>query len=370
MNVFCLGAGKAGGRVVEQLLEYERQRKPDFISGAAACDTTAADLDALDLIPEDARVLFGATETNGQGFDGDAERGAAAAADEHRKLLEPTDDAPIAASDAFVVCAGLGGGTGGPTAAVLAERLSEVYDQPVYGVGIFSTATTDQQRASNTLRSLRQLVSKTDHVFGFDTAAWVKNEDEPISDETYDTLNAELARRLGTLFAAGEVTTADDVGASVVDASEIMNTLRGGGLATLGYSERPLPPRDTSVVGRLKRLVGDDAESVDQIDSLNRITTQTREAVRGQLTLSCDIGSASRGLLVITGRPAWLNRDAISQNQGWIEEQTGSLEVRNGDDPRPDADALSVLVLLGGINPTAQLTALQAVADAGDSGDA
>ncbi|WP_042664994.1 tubulin/FtsZ family protein [Haloferax sp. ATB1] len=367
MNVFCFGAGKAGGRVVEQLLQYERQLKADFIVGAAACDTTAADLDALEQVPEDARVLFGTAETNGEGFEGDAAGGTEAAKKEHRQLLEPTDDAPIAASDAFVVCAGLGGGTGGPTAAVIAERLSEMYDQPVYGVGVFSTSTTDPQRASNTLRSLRRLVSTTDHVFGFDTASRVK--EEPVSDETYDTLNAELARRLGTLFAAGEVTTADDVGESVVDASEIMNTLRGGGLATLGYSERPLPPRDTSVRGRLKRLIGDDTESVDQIDSLNRITTQTREAVRGQLTLPCDIGTASRGLLVITGRPAWLNRDAISQNQGWLEDQTGSLEVRNGDDPRPDADALSVLVVLGGVAPPERLTALQAVADGDDTND-
>jgi len=370
MNVFCFGTGKAGGNVVEQLLRYERQLKTDFIVGAAACDTTAADLDALELIPEDARVLFGTAETNGKGFESDAARGAEAAKREHRQLLEPTDSAPISASDAFVVCAGLGGGTGGPTAAVIAERLSELYDQPVYGVASFSTSTTDSRCASNTLRSLRQLVSATDHVFGFDTASRVKDEDEPVSEETYDTLDAELARRLGTLFAAGEVTTADDVGASVVDASEIMNTLRGGGLATLGYSERPLPPRDTSVVGRLKRLVGDDAESVDQIDSQSRITTQTREAVRGQLTLPCDIGTASRGLLVITGRPAWLNRDAISQNQGWLEDQTGSLEVRNGDDPRPDADALSVLVVLGGVAPPERLTALQAVADGDDPNDA
>ncbi len=36
-------------------------------------------------------------------------------------------------------------------------------------------------------------------------------------------------------------------------------------------SERPLPPRDTSVAWGVSRLVGDDAESVDQIESLNRI---------------------------------------------------------------------------------------------------
>jgi len=44
--------------------------------------------------------------------------------------------------------------------------------------------------------------------------------------------------RLGAIFVAGETTVSESVGQSVLDASEIINTLSDTDFATLGYASQ------------------------------------------------------------------------------------------------------------------------------------
>ena len=79
----------------------------------------------------------------------------------------------------------------------------------------------------NAARSLMTLVNEADNTFLFDNNAW-KNEGESVKN-AYKRLNDEIVRRFGVLFRAGEVGKMG-VGEMVVDSSEIINTLRGGGI--------------------------------------------------------------------------------------------------------------------------------------------
>mgnify|MGYP004446216459 FL=1 len=67
----------------------------------------------------------------------------------------------------------------------------------------------------------------------FNNSVW-KNDVESVKS-AYDRMNEEIVRRLGVLFRAGEVSKYG-VGDMVVDSSEIINTLRGGGISSIGYA--------------------------------------------------------------------------------------------------------------------------------------
>ena len=361
MKVFCFGVGNAGGAIADALWGYEETLQADFLVDAVVCDIATANFDQLAHIPTANQIRFGAA-TIDDGEATDATQIADLAEANHRQLVRGTDGAPVSKADAFLVCAGLGGNTGGGAAPVLAKHLQRIYQQPVYGVGVLPATRAGPQQAHTAVQALRRFVSVTDHVLAFDNETWLS---DGTTDKNYDSINADLAQRLGTLFAAGEVHS-DSVGESVVDASEIINTLHGGGVATLGYASSELPEEqnDSGWFG-LKRFFGSPQPTdVDPIESQERITTQTREALLGRLTLPCDVQSASRGLVVVGGPPAWLNRDAIEQSRAWVEEQTDSRAIRGGDYPQPDSSQVEVLTLLGGVSPAKRLEALRSVAEA------
>ena len=103
-------------------------------------------------------------------------------------------------------------------------------------------------------------------------------------------------------------------------------------------------------MGILSRLGGKRAE-VDELDAVNRITSTVRRAALGRLTLPCDIHSAGRALVVVSGPPEYLSRKGIENARRWLEENTGTMEIRGGDYPVPDSDSehVAALVLLSGI---------------------
>ncbi|MFK8214162.1 tubulin/FtsZ family protein [Haloferax volcanii] len=359
MKVLCFGMGQAGGNVLDALLRYEQRTNADYVVDAVAYNTASADLRGLDLVPEENRILFGADEVSGHGVGADNELAAELAERDSRQLLRGTDGAPTSTADAFLIFAGLGGGTGSGAAPVLAKHLNRIYEQPIYGVGILPAADEGALYSRNAARSLRAFVDVTDHVFAFDNGAWAESGEDVA--QAHDTMNEELVRRLGILFASGEVAESGTVAESVVDSSEVINTLRGGGISTIGYAASELPESDGGGFS-IKGLLGGDSSSTDELDSINRITTQTRKAVLGQLTLPCDVDSASRGLVVVSGPPEWLNRKAVERSRTWVEEQTGSMEVRGGDYPLSESNHVGVLVLLGDVSRSDRVAEIRSTA--------
>ncbi|AFK19803.2 cell division protein ftsZ [Haloferax mediterranei ATCC 33500] len=361
MKVLCFGMGQAGGNVLDALIQYEKRTNADFLIDAVAYNTASADLRGLEHVPESNRILFGADEVSGHGVGADNELAAELAERDSRQLLRGTDGTPTSQADAFMIFAGLGGGTGSGAAPVLAKHLKRIYNQPVYGVGILPAADEGGLYSRNAARSLKTFVDVTDHVFAFDNGAWSQSGEDVA--QAHDSMNETLVRRLGILLASGEVSDSGTVAESVVDSSEIINTLRGGGISTIGYAASELPTdADDSSGFSIKGLLGKKSSSVDELDSINRITTQTRKAVLGRLTLPCDVDSAARGLVIVSGPPEWLNRKAIERSRTWVEEQTQSMEVRGGDYPVPASNHIGVLVLLGDVARSDRIKEIQSTA--------
>jgi len=359
MKLAMIGFGQAGGKVVDKFLEYDAETGSNIVRAAVAVNSAKADLMGLQHIPEENRVLIGQSRVKGHGVGADNELGAEIAEEDIDEIQGSIDSIPVHEVDAFLVVAGLGGGTGSGGAPVISKHLKRIYTEPVYGMGILPGSDEGGIYTLNAARSFQTFVREVDNLLVFDNDSWRKTGESVQSG--YDEINSEIVRRFGILFGAGEVDQGQEIAESVVDSSEIINTLAGGGVSTIGFAEEEV--EETATGGLLSRFRGDeDQDTADTAHTTNRITSLVRKATLGRLTLPCEVDGAERALLVMAGPSKYLNRKGIERGRKWLEEQTGSMEVRGGDYPRDGSGRVSSVVLLSGVTNVPRIKELQQVA--------
>ncbi|MFC7059720.1 tubulin/FtsZ family protein [Halovenus salina] len=357
MKLAMIGFGQAGGKIVDKFLEYDARTGSGIVQSAVAVNTAEADLMGLENIPKSNRVLIGRARVKGHGVGADNELGAEIAEEDIGEIQGAIDSIPVHEIDAFLVVAGLGGGTGSGGSPVLAKHLKRIYTEPVYGLGILPGGDEGGIYTLNAARSFQTFVREVDNLLVFDNDAWRKTGESV--EGGYEEINDEIVRRFGVLFGAGEISADDDVAESVVDSSEIINTLEGGGVSTVGYDAEAVEEYDSG--GLLSRFKGGNKDDMETTNTTNRINSIVRKAALGRLTLPCEIEGTERALLVVSGPPEHLNRKGIEKGRGWLEDETGSMEVRGGDYPL-DEPSVAAAVLLSGVHDVPRIKELQQVA--------
>ena len=355
MKLAMIGFGQAGGKVVDKFLEYDQATGSGIVRSAIAVNTAKADLLGLEHIPEHRRVLIGQARVKGHGVGADNELGAEIAEADIDEIQGAVDAVPVHEIDAFLIVAGLGGGTGSGGSPVLAKQLKRIYTEPVYGLGILPGSDEGGIYTLNAARSLQTFVREVDNLLVFDNDAWRQTGESVESG--YEAINEEIVRRFGVLFGAGEVSAREEVAESVVDSSEVINTLASGGISTVGYDAEEVQSYGSG--GLLSRFRN--SPTPDSANTTNRITSLVRKAALGRLTLPCEIQGAERALLVVSGPSKYLNRKGIERGRKWVEEQTGSMEVRGGDYPLEEPN-VAASVLLSGVHNVPRIKELQQVA--------
>jgi cell division GTPase FtsZ len=359
MKLAMIGFGQAGGKIVDKFLEYDERTGSGIVRSAVAVNTAKADLLGLERVPEENRVLIGQARVKGHGVGADNELGAEIAEEDIDEIQGAIDNIPVHEVDAFLIIAGLGGGTGSGGSPVLAKHLKRIYTEPVYGMGVLPGGDEGGIYTLNAARSFQTFVREVDNLLVFDNDAWRKSGESV--EGGYSAINDEIVKRFGILFGAGEVDQGGAVAESVVDSSEIINTLAGGGVSTVGYAAEEVEKGQDG--GLLSRFKGDDSDDgMDTANTTNRITSLVRKAALGRLTLPCEIDGAERALLVMSGPPRHLNRKGIERGRKWLEEQTGSMEVRGGDYPVPESGYVAGVILLSGVHDVPRIKELQQVA--------
>jgi len=359
MRVFFIGFGQAGGKIVDMFIEQDKRSQTQSFRGLAV-NTARTDLMGLKNIELKDRLLIGQTVVKGHGVGTDNVTGARVTADEIDSIINAIDSRGTHDIDAFVIVAGLGGGTGSGGSPVLARHLKRIYREPVYAIGILPAPEEGRLYSYNAARSLSTLVNEADNTFIFDNSAW-KNEGESVKD-AYSRLNDEIVRRFGVLFRAGEVGKAG-VGEMVVDSSEIINTLRGGGISSVGYaiSEKVNPRAKQQSKGLFAGLTRNKKEKSEQVltgeDKSAKIIALVRRAMLGRLTLPCDYSTAERALVLLAGPPEEMDRKGVEKSKSWVEENIAGVEVRGGDYP-VQSDYIAAVVVLATIGNAPRITEL------------
>jgi cell division GTPase FtsZ len=342
MKSLLIGVGQAGGEVATALAEFDERFGFDAVLDAVAVNTAVADLRPLDC----PTVLVGEHRVDGNGVGADNELGATVMREDAGAVLDALDGRLTSRAEAVFVVAGLGGGTGSGGAPVLARELSRVYDVPVYGLGVLPGSDEGALPRVNAGRSLKTFAREADALLLVDNDAW-RTSGESVA-AGFERINEAIARRVGLLLASGEAT--DGVGESVVDASEVLNTLRGGGLAAVGYASAPA--------------------GTEAADNETVVPSVTREALLTGGSLP-EVRSAEAALLVVAGRPERIPRRGSERARQWLSEELDCRQVRGGDFPL-DSDRLAAIVLLGGVERSARVEAFleRARAAASEADDA
>jgi cell division GTPase FtsZ len=365
MRIFFVGFGQAGGKIVDMFIEQDKKLGRHSFR-AIAVNTARTDLMGLKHIELKDRILIGQTVVKGHGVGTDNAAGARITMDEADSIISAIDRRGTHDVDAFMIVAGLGGGTGSGGTPVLVRQLKRIYHEPVYVLGILPAPEEGKLYSFNAARSLTTLIKEADNTFVFDNSAW-KNEGESIKS-AFSHLNDEVVRRFGVLFRAGEMGKAG-VGEMVVDSSEIINTLRGGGISTVGYAIAAVTTdRSKStvsgIIGGIKSTLKK-REATEEVllgeDRTAKIISLVRRAMLGRLTLPCDFSTAERALVLLAGPPDELDRKGIEKAKSWVEENIAGVEVRGGDYP-VSSNYVAAVVLLSTIGNAPRIRELTDIA--------
>jgi cell division GTPase FtsZ len=346
MRVGVIGIGQAGGRIADHLVYHSLWgRHQGIVPFALAVNSAQADLLGLKTIQKKDRVLVGQTVVKGHGVGLNRKIGAKVAKHGLHTIMHSVTDKVVHHVDAFLVVAGLGGGTGSGGAPVIISKLRQVYEEPIYLIGILPTEDEGKLMAMNAIECLQEVEGLVNGILLFDNDVWKK---EGIALETgYSIMNHELVKPLPLMLGAGEATN-DRVGIKVIDASDIINSWEG--LSYVGYSEvKAKTARDKFLFFKKK------SSSLDQLSPAMRCYTAIRNAATLRLTGECDIKKAKKALMIIAGPPDELNMEGFSHAKSWLESSIGTPEVRGGDCPIKGWDSVAGLVLLSGFTEIPRL---------------
>jgi len=345
MRVGVIGLGQCGGRLADILAYHSLWgRHQGIVPFAIAANSAQADLLGLQTISKKDRVLMGQTVMKGHGVGLRRHIGAQVTKQSLHSIMHAVTEKVVHHVDAFLVIAGLGGGTGSGGLPVIVSKLKQVYEEPVYALCVLPSEDEGQLMALNTAECLTELDGIVDGILLFDNDLW-KKEGMPL-ETSYGMMNYELIKPLPLLFGAGE-SEKKAVGIKVIDASDIMASWTG--FAYVGYSEM----KATNVGDRLKFFKK--KHSIEQLDPAMRCYTAIRNAATLRLTGACDIRKAKKALMIIAGPPSELNMEGFSHAKNWLENQIGTPEVRGGDCPIRGWDSIAGVVMLSGYDEVPRL---------------
>lgn len=369
MKLAVVGVGQAGGRIATTVSSFSsRLSSGSSFVGPIAVNAAEADLAGLDL-PAEQTVLIGADRLNGGGTGTDNHLGAEVAETDIEAVHGSVDQLPTYDIDAFLVVAGLGGGTGSGGAPVIARHLRISYDLPVYALGVLPGRSEVSLHTVNAVESLKTLQTTADNTLVFANDALTpsgepaqeqeQKQEQEQERESYTQLNREIARRVQMICTAGAPDTVADTQLQpqqVVDASEVIQTLEHDTTSTIGLAAATVDTQartDGGVLARISDVLSsrdeDDpeptAEPAEQAG--HAIETLTRKAVFGSTALT-DPPTAQSALLLVSGPPDELDRAGLGEAQSWLSDVTGTAAVRTGDLPVAGS-TLRVLVLLSGV---------------------
>jgi cell division GTPase FtsZ len=357
MKLAVVGFGNAGGKITDRIVEYETQTERSLCRFTAVVNSARIDLQKLEYVPQRSQILVGETDerSKGHGAGADPDLGAELTRQDLGEVQRVLDNVPLHDVDAFLVIAGLGGGTGSGGGPVFAEALGERYGEPVYGLGVLPSGDEGGRASLNAARSIRSFVDSTDATIAFDNDAW--REGTQSIESGYEQTNLEIAKRIVALLAPGEY-DGSPVSENAMDSSDVKRTLSVGGVATIAYAEASLEDetqRQRGLLGRLRN----DGESEEVDGAATKVHGLVRRAARSRLTCPADISSAERALIVVSGPPSELSQKGLVRARKWLESQIDSVEVLAGDDPRPAAEKLRATVLLANATDVPRIDALQ-----------
>jgi cell division GTPase FtsZ len=343
MKIVVIGLGQCGGRIADEFAKLnnkaKRQRGIEIVTGAFAVNTDAADLSGLTAIKRDYqhRILIGGRKTGGHGVGKVNELGAEIAKEDSDKVIDAIRTTKrFYESDAFFLIASAGGGTGSGALPVITQHVKARYsDKPVYTAVILPfehEEQTEERTTYNTATCLKSTYSVADAVFLIDNQRYIR-KDSSLSNNLAK-INQMIAEPFYGILCAGEEKKPKYIGAKLLDAGDIMQTIVGW--TVIGYGNSQIP---------LIRFPGEKSRDFMKKGTETQKAIQSMDAAISELSLNCKPEDARRALFLLSAPSREMNVDMVKELGDYMRNLVPLATIRNGDYPR-QRGLLDVSVIL------------------------
>jgi len=343
VKLLVIGCGQCGGRIADEFARLNRkarvQRGIDIITGTFAANTDIADLSGLSFITPDYhhRILIGGQKTSGHGLGKINELGAEIAREDSDKVIEAIRMSPqFAETDAFLLIAGAAGGTGSGAIPVLTQHLKERYIQkPLYNLIVLPfkyEEATEERTIYNVATCLKSSYLVADAIFLVDNQRYVR-KDFSLKNNIVK-INSLVVEPFYNLLCAGEEKKPKFIGAKILDAGDIIQTLVGWTVIGYGRSRTPL----------IRLPFGEQHDFRDKATETQKGIHAMNEAI-SELSLQCNPTDAKRALYLVTASPQETNMEQIKELADSLKRIATEAIIRSGDYPRGKG-SLDVTIVL------------------------
>lgn len=343
MKFLVIGFGQCGSNIADCFARINRRarahRRIEIVTGVFAVNTDLADLSGLSSIKPDYRhrILIGGRKSGGHGVGKINELGAEIAKEDADKVVDAIRGTPhFFESDAFLLCAGAAGGTGSGSIAVMTQALKERYiDKPVYNLIVLPfehEERTEERTIYNSATCLKSASAVADAIFLIDNQRYVRKNASLRNNLA--GINQLIVEPFYNMLCAGEEKKAKYVGARLLDAGDIIQSIAGW--TVIGFGQAQLPSF---------RLPFWSSRNFRNKSSEIHRGIEAMDAAISELSFKCNPADAARALYLVSAPSKEMNLSVIKELGEYLKSLTPDAIIRNGDYPR-DKGALDVCVVL------------------------
>jgi len=343
MKLIIVGFGQCGGRIADEFARLNRrahvQRGIDIITNAIAINTDVADLSGLTGIKPDYqhRILIGGRKTGGHGVGKINELGAEIAKEDGDKIIETIRSSKrFVDADAFLLVAGAAGGTGSGALPVITQYIKERYvDKPVYNLVVLPfehEEATEERTIYNAATCLKSAYLVADAVFLVDNQRYVMKDASIRSN--LSKINALITEPFYNLLCAGEEKKPKYIGARILDAGDIIQTLTGW--TAIGYGR--------SEISLTKKILSRTRDFRNKATEARKGTQAMDQAISG-LSLKMNPIDSKRALYLVSAPPKEMNVDLIKELGTYLKSLAPEAVIRSGDYPR-EKGLINITIIL------------------------
>lgn len=355
MQVLAVGIGGAGSRIVETLDNFEKRKRGTRTFFGLAVNTDPEELKSLTLISDQQKLFFPRIIV---GPDGPRERGPEPHAVAETLLNNDKGD-----TDAILIICGLGGSSS-QYICPLIETLRSSVIEPIFGVFTLPDPNKEPEKRINAIVDLKEITGRLDGIFLFENdliipspdnikiknsqkgeiqIPFLKNQEPDIyekKNQEWNIPNMEIARRISVILSAGEpiYKGGKKPGEVVVDAGDVINTIKKTGLISLCYAREQLKS--------LKSGVRDNYTNDETRAS--RIMNLAHDALL--LSPSCRFNpeDAKKALILVAGPSQELSMKGYMATRDWLNRLMPEGEIRGGDYPIQHSQFVAVVIIAAG----------------------
>ena len=355
MKLVVVGFGQCGCNIADEFYAINRYakslfgRRIEIVTDAFAVNTDEADLGGFKNILKDRnhRILIGSIRTLGHGV-GKINTEAAKIIRESHSIASDTilRSKKFHESDAIMVIASGGGGTGSGTIGWSIKELKERVDKPVYAIVVLPFRYEERGEASfavlNSATCIKTVERYADAVFLADNERFRKTGNSLA--QNFKEMNQEIVGSFFDLCCAGEERNQKYLGSKVIDAGDIKQSLEG--MSTIGRGQTDL--------STFYRWLKADFRTGVQERSASAGALQQAE---NSLGIKVQLEDARKILALITGPRDALAMPMLEEVSTYLQEKSPKSVVRIGDYPRRGKE-FSVTVIASKLTKVPRLESL------------